>query len=507
MEGSGDGGTIGGGGGAVTSYSGDDPLLNRNGIGQRVVIFFAAYDEQGCGQQCDGVFHYFTFLQVITYLSDQIVRVTLRCLCVSVGMKGDAVWLLVIFAVRALSIFTIVENKKRIQSVDLLRGVVMVIMALDHVRDYFHRDAFFYSPEDLTQTTAPIFFTRWITHFCAPVFVFLAGISACLYGDKKGKMLGDKKGKKALAVFLLTRGFWLVVVEVAVINLFRTFNPSYPFLNLQVLWAIGVSMIVLAGLIFLDRKWIVVAGVLLVAGHNLLDGVHVPGTGPGAVVWSLLHDPRGFQWGHSLVYVRYPLLPWIGIMAMGYVVGSYYLPWYDSEERKPKLLLMGFSCIGLFVLLRAINIYGDASHWASQQTPLFSVLSFFNVTKYPPSLLYTLMTIGPALIFLALTEQPLNRWTTTGVIFGRTAMFYYLAHILLIHVLALFGVLICGYSLSTMVIHGGVNQMPALKGYGFPLIVVYLVWLGLVLLLYPLCKRYDEYKRAHQATKWWLSYL
>ncbi|HEY6902654.1 MAG TPA: heparan-alpha-glucosaminide N-acetyltransferase domain-containing protein, partial [Puia sp.] len=399
----------------------------------------------------------------------------------------DAVWLLAVSAARGLIIFVIVENKKRIQSVDLLRGVVMIIMALDHVRDYFHRDAFFYSPEDLSQTSVPLFFTRWITHFCAPVFVFLAGISACLYGEKKGR--------KELAKFLLTRGFWLVLVELAIINLFRTFNPSYPFLNLQVLWAIGVSMIVLAGLIFLDRKWIVVAGVLLVAGHNLLDGVHVSGTGPGALVWSLLHDPKGFHWGPTLLNVKYPLLPWIGIMALGYVVGSYYQSWYNAEERKGKLLLMGFSCVGLFILLRVGNIYGDAAHWTSQQTAVFSFLSFLNVTKYPPSLLYTLMTIGPALIFLAMTEQPLNKWTTTGVVFGRTAMFYYLAHILLIHVLALVGVLVCGYSLSTMITHGGVNQMPALKGYGFPLIVVYLVWLGLVLLLYPLCKRYDEYKR------------
>ncbi|MBS1664094.1 MAG: DUF1624 domain-containing protein [Bacteroidetes bacterium] len=414
-------------------------------------------------------------------------------------MIRNAVWLLVARTAFRLITFTIVENKERIQSVDLLRGVVMIIMALDHVRDYFHRDAFFYSPTDLSQTDVPIFFTRWITHFCAPVFVFLSGISASLYGEKKGN--------KALAKFLLTRGFWLVVVEVVFINLFRTFNPSYPFVNLQVLWAIGISMIVLAGLIFLDRKLIVVIGVLLVAGHNLLDGVHVSGSGPGAFLWALLHDSKGFQWGPTMVYVRYPLLPWIGIMALGYIVGSYYQSWYDAEERKPKLLLMGFSCVGLFILLRAGNFYGDADHWSSQRTVALSVLSFFNVTKYPPSLLYTLMTIGPALIFLALTEQPLNKWTATGVMFGRTAMFYYLAHILLIHVLALAGVLVCGYSLGTMVISSGVNNMPDLKGYGFPLIIVYLVWLGLLLLLYPLCKRYDEYKRTHQASKWWLSYL
>ena len=372
-------------------------------------------------------------------------------------------------------------------------------MALDHVRDYFHADAFLYSPTDLGKTSVPLFFTRWITHFCAPIFVFLAGISACLYGAKKGR--------KALAIFLLTRGLWLVFVEIFIINLLRTFNLSYPFINLQVIWVIGISMMVLAGLIYLGRLVILFIGGILLMGHNLLDGVHVQGNGGGAIVWALLHDPGVFRFGHMVLSVKYPLLPWIGIISIGYFVGTYYLPQYNQAERKARLLLFGFGSIALFLLLRTANCYGDPAHWSPQATFVFSCLSFFNVTKYPPSLLYTWMTLGPAMIFLALAEMEPGKLGGRVIVFGRTAMFYYLAHILLIHLLALIGVVVSGYSLGSMITHGAINDMPELKGYGFPLIVVYLVWLGLLLLLYPLCRWFDRYKRANQATKWWLSYL
>jgi len=389
--------------------------------------------------------------------------------------------------------------KQRIESLDLLRGLVMIIMALDHVRDYFHDDAFLYSPTDLSRTNVALFFTRWITHFCAPVFVFLAGISACLYGGKKGR--------KALSFFLFTRGVWLVLVELFIISLFRTFNLSFPFLNLQVIWVIGISMIVLSALIYVHRNLLLAVGIVLVAGHNLLDTVHVQGEGVLAFGWALLHDPKTFTYGHWIFVTRYPLLPWIGIMTMGYYIGRYYLPDYDPDERRPRLVMLGFGAIGLFLLLRGTNLYGDADHWSGQKSAVFTVLSFFNVTKYPPSLLYTLMTIGPALIFLAYTERPLGKWGVRVALFGRTAMFYYLAHILLIHIWALVGVVVSGYHLSDMILSGAVNAQPELKGYGFPLIVVYLVWVGLIVVLYPLCKWYDGYKRANQATRWWLSYI
>jgi uncharacterized membrane protein len=390
-------------------------------------------------------------------------------------------------------------KSKRIHSVDLLRGTVMIIMALDHVRDYFHQSAFLFSPTDLSRTSIPLFFTRWITHFCAPVFVFLAGISAFLYGSKKSKA--------ALSVYLFTRGLWLVFAELFIITLEWTFNPTYPVFNFQVIWAIGVSMIVLSVLIRFNWRIILVAGLLLIAGHNLLDSIHVPGKGLSSLLWDMLHEDGDFSIGRFTLLIHYPVLPWIGIMATGYYFGSLYSPGYDAKMRKRTLLVLGSGSIILFILLRSLNLYGDPAPWSVQQDPGFTLLSFLNVTKYPPSLLYCLMTLGPAMIFLALAEMPLNAFTKKVTVFGRVPMFYYLAHIFLIHLLAIGGVMISGYKASDMILANRVNRMPGLKGYGFDLQTVYLVWFGLIIALYPLCRRFDRYKRANQSSKWWLSYL
>jgi uncharacterized membrane protein len=387
----------------------------------------------------------------------------------------------------------------RVGSIDLLRGTVMIVMALDHVRDYFHYGAFLYSPTDLSRTSVPLFLTRWITHFCAPVFVFLAGISARLYGMKRSR--------QELSFFLFTRGAWLVFVELFILSLFRTFNPSYPFFNLQVIWAIGICMIVLSALIYMSRRQILSIGLVLIVAHNLLDPVHLPGTGAASFLWSVLHDPGAFTFGHFTLSVKYPVLPWIGIMSVGYFMGDWYAPVCDQTRRRLILFLLGYGAVAVFIILRFSNWYGDAAPWSVQKNAVFSVLSFLNVTKYPPSLLYTLMTLGPALIFLAFTEGRLNAWTSKIALFGRVAMFYYLAHILLIHLLALAAAVISGYRWSDMVLSVGVDDTPGLKGYGFDLWVVYGVWIGLILILYPLCKWFDRYKRAHQATQWWLSYL
>ena len=375
----------------------------------------------------------------------------------------------------------------------------MIIMALDHTRDYFHNDAFLYSPTDLAHTNVFLFFTRWITHYCAPVFVFLAGISAYLYGIKRTR--------KALSIFLFTRGIWLVFAELFIISLERTFNPSYPFFNLQVIFAIGVSMIVLSAIIWLNRNFLLALSILLIAAHNLLDKVHVPGDNFQSFSWALLHEPGHFIFGRFSFSVHYPLLPWIGIMGLGYYLGSLYAQSFDPGKRRKFLLSMGFAAIALFILLRSGNWYGDAARWSQQKNNVFSLLSFLNVTKYPPSLLYTLMTLGPALIFLALTERPLNAMTEKITVFGRVPMFYYLTHILLIHLLALPGAIISGYKLADMVLTTRVNSSPELKGYGFDLGIVYIIWIGVVLFLYPFCKWFDRYKRTHQATKKWLSYL
>ena len=387
----------------------------------------------------------------------------------------------------------------------------MIIMALDHVRDYFHDEAFLFDPADLSRTNGFLFFTRWITHYCAPIFVFLSGVSAFLYGLKTSK--------KELSVFLFTRGLWLVFLELFVVTLGWTFNPAYPIHNLQVIWAIGISMMVLSAIIYLDRRLILLIGLLLIGAHNLLDNIHVPGDGPNSVLWAFLHDPGKFRFGNSLYLFRYPVLPWIGVITIGYYFGSLYAPATDPEIRKISLLSLGFGAISLFLILRGGNLYGDAARWTHQNTAVLSICSFLNVTKYPPSLQYILMTLGPAMIFLVLVERwqpyinrpvPFRRLKALRekiTIFGRVPMLYYLAHIYLIHTLAMLCALIQGYRASDLILSSRINQSPALKGYGFDLGVVYLVWAVVVITLYPLCKYYDRYKRAHVRQQWWLSYL
>ena len=392
-----------------------------------------------------------------------------------------------------------ISKRNRIESIDLLRGIVMIIMALDHVRDYFHYDAFLYSPTDLNKTDVFLFFTRFITHYCAPVFVFLAGISAHMYGSKRTR--------RKLSFYLLKRGLWLVFAELFIITLGWTFNPSYPVFHLQVIWVIGISMIILSAIIYMKSLYILVAAVLLIAAHNLLDNVHVPGNGIATFLWSFLHEPADFVAGRFHIFVRYPVLPWIGIMALGYYFGRLYHPEYDAVKRKKILLNSGVGAIAIFVILRSFNFYGDAAQWSIQKNTVFSILSFFNVTKYPPSFLYALITLGPAMIFLSLAEKPLNTVTEKVAVFGRVPFFYYVIHLYLIHLFAIIGTIISGYHWSAMILSDRVNRVAELKGSGFNLAIVYLVWIAIILLLYPCCKWFDRYKRNNQSTKSWLTYL
>lgn len=397
-----------------------------------------------------------------------------------------------------MNLIAIKSKAGRIESIDLLRGIVMIIMALDHARDYFHYDAFMYNPTDLLKTNVPLFFTRWITHYCAPVFVFLAGISAYLYGVKKTR--------KDLSFFLLTRGVWLILAEFFILSFFRTFNPSYTYINLQVIWVIGLSMIFLSGMVYINNRIILIIAILFITTHNLLDAVHVQGNGLIAILWSIMHDVKRFTFGDFTFFIHYPLLPWLGIMALGYYYGSLYVAVYDTVKRKRILFLSGVGFVSLFIFLRFPNLYGDAAEWSLQKGSVYSFLSILNVSKYPPSLLYTLITLGPAMIFLAYAEKPLKAITGRIAVFGRVPMFYYLAHILLIHILAVIAALITGHP-DMIILSNGVNDTPALKGYGFNLFMVYMVWTGLVLLLYPFCKWFDHYKRTHVVTQWWLSYF
>ena len=386
----------------------------------------------------------------------------------------------------------------RIQSIDLLRGVVMIIMALDHVRDYFHADAFMYHPLDLEKTNVAIFATRWITHFCAPVFVFLAGTSAYL--------VGQRKGKKELSTFLFTRGFWLIILEFTVLNFAWFFNIKFTFFALTVIWALGTGMIVLAAAIHLPFRLILFFGILLVVGHNALDSFHVDGEGFQSLIWKVLHEAAIVKFSDFVLFIGYPLLPWAGIMFLGYCFGALYVPSIDPLFRKKRLYLLGFSAIVVFFILRAINLYGDPNPWSVQAGALNTFLSFMNVTKYPPSLSYALITLGPALLFLAVSEKYSGKVTDIVTALGRVPMFYYIIHIYIIHVLALFAALATGFQASDMVFNIWVTDTPNLKGYGFSLAVVYAIWILLVLALMPLCLWYDRYKRRHREKRW-LSYI
>lgn len=393
-------------------------------------------------------------------------------------------------------------KSRRIESIDLLRGIIMIIMSLDHVRDYFHAYSYVYDPTDLQHTTAPIFLTRWITHYCAPTFMLLAGISACMYGSKNGK--------KALSYFLFTRGLWLVIVELFFVTLAWTFNPHYPVFILQVIWAFGIAMMLLSLLVQLPRKILLPLGILLIVAHNTLDNVHVPGDSFPAFIWSALHDPNfvGFNFGPFHPIIGYPVLPWLGIITFGYCVGSLYAPAVTPDNRKKWLRNLGLGCILLFIVLRWTNLYGDRSPWSVQESWELTLFSFVNTTKYPPSLLFILMTMGPSLLFLAYAERPLNKVTAALTVFGRVPMFFYLLHIPLIHGLGVLAAALSGHGAGNMVdLTTWVTSNEQLKGYGFSLPVVYAVWIVVIALLYPVSLRFSKYKQANQSTKKWLSYF
>jgi uncharacterized membrane protein len=305
-------------------------------------------------------------------------------------------------------------SRARLQSIDLVRGAVMVVMVLDHTRDFVHNVAFAFDPTDLTRTTTLLFLTRWITHFCAPAFVFLAGVAAYLQ-RARGATTAE------LSRFLFTRGLWLVVLEFTAVRVGTWFNFDYAFVGvMQVIWAIGVSMIVLAGLVHLPFAAIAVFGVGIIALHNLLDGIHVQGwQGPGTPVpsaaarlWMILHQGNEFfplfTWPGPVVMLIYPLVPWIGVMAAGYTFGRIYD--LDSGRRRRLFVRSGLGLLAAFVVIRASNVYGDPAPWSVQPSAVFTMLSFVNTTKYPPSLLFLLMTLGPMMLALAWLEP--SGWTT-----------------------------------------------------------------------------------------------
>ena len=375
----------------------------------------------------------------------------------------------------------------------------MLLMALDHVRMYFAYGTWYAQPTDLATTTPLLFFTRWITHFCAPVFVFLAGTSAFLVGMKKENV-------KKLAWFLLTRGLWLILAEVLIVNFAWTFDITYSFIILQVIWAIGISMVVLSALVFLPDTLILAIGLVLVAGHNLLDGFRLRGNALTELVWSALHQPTITRLGDHILNFVYPVLPWIGLMAFGYVCGRFYKHGFPAEQRRRWLLSMGIGATLLFLLLRGFNLYGEPTHWEVQTSPLFTAMDFLNTTKYPPSLHFLLMTMGPALVFLSLSEALTSRVIRPVLVFGKVPFFFYIIHLYLIHALATLWLVLAGRDWHEYILSAAALQSGTLINFGLSLTGVYVVWILVIALLYPLCRWYQKYKESNSSERW-LSYL
>lgn len=392
-------------------------------------------------------------------------------------------------------------TRPRLDMVDLLRGWIMILMALDHVRDFFHAEATQFDPTNLAQTYPALFLTRWVTHFCAPVFFFLAGTGAFL-------SLGRGKTKGALSWFLVTRGLWLVLLELTLIKFGWLFNLSpYEYIG-QVIWALGWSMVLMAALVHLPLWALTAFGALLIVGHSAFDAVRPADWGAFAWLWQILHVQSNLQLGERLgIFIVYPLIPWLGVMAVGFAFGS--LLQKERASRRRLLFWLGLALMLAFVILRASNLYGDPRPWSPQRNGLYTILSFLNCEKYPPSLLYLLMTLGPSILFLALFDRDLGKMARPIVVFGRVPLFFYILHIYLIHALAALAA-----SVRYGVWGGGLWQGPpfdprVLAVYpgpvGYDLAWIYVAWIVVVLLLYFPCHWFAELKQRRRDA--WLSYF
>ncbi len=398
----------------------------------------------------------------------------------------------------------------RLSDIDMMRGLVIILMALDHVRDYFHAGAFRFDPLDPAQTTPLLYATRWITHLCAPTFVFLAGVSA-YFQSTRGKT------GPALASFLAKRGLWLIFIEATVLGFGWSFGFPYP-LFLQVIWAIGWSMIALAGLVLLPRIASLIIGAAIVAGHNLLDPISASQFGSASILWTALHEGGPiFVNGAPVGLFAYPILPWIGVMALGYGAGPLFAE--PAATRDRKLLLIGGSMIALFLLLRFTGVYGDpglsaaagpygpAPDWRDQESAGAAIMAFMNVQKYPPSLMFTLVTLG--VMFVALPALSRIKGVPARILltFGAVPFFFYVLHIYVAHSLAIIANSAAGHDASGLFnyLRNAFLAPEKMQGLGFSLPYVYAAWIAVLAILYPACVYWAKLKR--QRRDWWLSYL
>jgi uncharacterized membrane protein len=394
-----------------------------------------------------------------------------------------------------------VVTGSRVASIDLLRGLVMIIMALDHVRSYLNFDSLVFSPTDMARTTPPLFFMRVITHLCAPTFIFLAGTSVFF--------VAQRKSLKDTSFFLLTRGAWLIVLQFTLIRFAWNFDPAFHYNSSNVISTIGFSMIALAALIHLPLKVVFAIGMVMVAGHNLLDGVSFEEGTAADVIWSVLHVRKLYVLSHGYaILVLYPIIPWVGVMALGYCFGHLYGADYAVAQRRRIILQMGVGALVLFFVLRGLNLYGDPVPWSHFEQGSTTVMSFFNVQKYPPSLLYLCLMLGISLTILGLIDGKVLKGARPIVVFGKVAMFYYVVHIATIHLVAMVAAVLSGYSWQTMIFNESNNlASPVLKGrFGFSVAGTYLLWIGIVLFLYQFCNYWNAFKIRHK-DKWWVSYV
>lgn len=373
----------------------------------------------------------------------------------------------------------------------------MILMALDHTRDFIHYDSFLHNALDLKTTSPALFFTRWITHYCAPVFIFLSGIS--IYLQSKRKSQGE------LSSFLWKRGIWLVFIELFVVSFLWTFDFSYKVFILQVIWAIGINMFLMSFLIRLNHSILIPLSIILIFGHNILD--YFPEINRGNLMDLLfVGNFSTIVSGKTTFTIIYPFMPWLGVMLAGYLCGRIFTTEVSPEKRRKMLLISGISCISLFLILRSLNLYGNPFPRAVYENSVYSFLSLLNVQKYPPSLHFVLLTLGPALIFLSLKDRYSSKISSFIMIYGRVPFFYYLMHMLLIHLLSMVLFLSRGHGFfeQTEDIYG-IPFRYMILGEGYSLSVVYVCWIMIVVVLYPVCKWFDKIKRSRKNSL--LSYL
>jgi uncharacterized membrane protein len=386
----------------------------------------------------------------------------------------------------------VVAKTPRLETVDMLRGLVIALMVLDHTRDYFHVSAYTFDPTDPARTHAWLFVTRWVTHLCAPTFVFLAGVSIHLQGV-------NGKGKPQLSRFLLARGAWLIVLELTVIAF--GLNFALPFVFLQVIWAIGMSMILLAALIWLPPAAIGVLGAIIVAGHQLLAPIEAGDLGVLGPLWTLAFEFGRAPFGSG--FVAYPAIPWFGILCLGYALGPVFVQ--EPGRRNRTLFTIALGAIALFLVVRAINRYGDPAPWQAFPTAAATVMSFFNVSKYPPSLLFVLITLGVSLLCMLALQRLRGLLARVLLAFGRTPLFTYVLHIYVVHGSALLVAVLAGYPASYQANVIGDPFRLVKAGWGFNLLLVYAAWLAILAVLYPAARWFADVKRRRR--EWWLSYL